>query len=235
MPPDALAAADRERVDYRNRLARAGGMGFIGVAFMFPVVFFLDIVHLWPLVALMCALFAQGLLMLGTIKLDAPLDSRWFLVMIAMNVVIIALFGIIFGPLLLAPIILTGSLGGWLLVPTTYKGWLTVAIHALAILPLVILEQLHALPSSFHVEGGGLVLTPWAVHLTPATTGVVMALAIVGQQLYLYVLLQNGKRAQEIAQNRIHAMKWHLEQVFSRGVAPAAPPPAHRASPSPRA
>jgi len=215
-PPEAIAAADRERVQTRRKLSWAGGVGFVACGFTSPVIMLLDIRHLWPLVALMLALFAQGTAMLGLSRRDTALGSRWFLLLVFLNVVIVALFGVVFGPLLIAPIILTGSVAGWLLVPTTYPAMLVVAMHLFSILPLVVLELVHVIPSTFHVAGGGLVLTPWAVELTPVTTAVVMTLAIVGQQLYLALIVLQGRYAAEAAQNKIHTHHWHLEQVFKK-------------------
>ena len=235
LPPQALVAADRERVEYRNKLSSAGGIGFIGVAFVAPTMCFLEIRHLWPIIALVIALVTQGLMMLGTVRLNAPLSSRIFLLLVTLNVAIIALFGLIFGPLMLAPLVLTGSIAGWLLVPTTYRASTVVALHVLALVPLLVLEQVGVLPSSFHVEAGSLVLTPWAVAMTPVMTGIVMTMSIVGQQAYLIALVVTSRRAATTAQNRIHAMKWHLEQVFSRGAAPSPRAASRPDAPSPPA
>ena len=215
-PPEAIAAADRERVQTRRKLAWAGGVGFIACGFMSPIMLFLEIRHLWPLLVLTLALFGQGFAMLAVSRRDTTLDTAWFLLLVILNVVIVGLFGLVFGPLLIAPIILTGSIAGWLLVPTTYPATLVVGIHVFSILPLVVLELLDVIPSTFHVAGGGLVLTPWAVQLTPVTTAIVMALVIVGQQLYLTLIVLHGRYAADEAQNKIHTHHWHLEQVFRK-------------------
>ena len=215
-PPEAIANADRERVATRTKLARAGGIGFVGVGIVTPVAFLLEVRHAWPLVALIVVLFAQGFAMLAVSRLQLALGSRWFLVLVSLNIAIVALFGLVCGPLLIAPIILTGSLAAWLFVPSTFSPWIVIGLHTLAIGPLVVLEAAGVIPSTFHVTGGALVLTPWAVVLTPVATAVVMALAIVGQQLYLVLILLQGRAAAEAAQNRIHTQNWHLEQVFKK-------------------
>ncbi len=215
-PPEAIASADRERVETRQKLAKAGGIGFIGTGFLAPIIFFLPIHHLWPLVILMLVIFAQGFAMLTVGRSPIPLTSRWFLLLVALNAAIIGLFGLVFGPLMIAPIILTGSVAGWLLVPTKYPPWIVLVIHALGFVPVLVLELVGVLPSTFHVAGGALVLTPWAVELTPVSTVIVLALVIAGQQAYLTLLLLNWRRASELAQDKIHTHRWHLEQVIPK-------------------
>jgi len=50
-----------------------------------------------------------------------------------------------------------------------------LAFHALAIVPLILLEWGGVLPSTFHVANGSLTLSPWIVELTPTATAVIQA------------------------------------------------------------
>jgi hypothetical protein len=55
------------------------------------------------------------------------------------------------------------------------------------------------------------------VQLTPVTTTVLFALALVAQLANNWIILLTTKRAQEAAQDRVHAQRWHLGQLVPTG------------------
>jgi hypothetical protein len=85
-----------------------------------------------------------------------------------------------------------------------------MAGHALPLIVLVGLELAGVLPSTFSTEHGQLVLRSWTLELTPHATAVVHVLVIATQFGTTYVVTKSTRRSQEMAQDRVHAQRWHL-------------------------
>ena len=96
-----------------------------------------------------------------------------------------------------------------------------MAVHALAIVPLILLEWGGVLPSTFHVANGSLTLSPWIVELTPTATAVILTVTIAGQQLNNFFLMVHTRKVAELAQDRTHAYRWHLEQMLPKPPKPS--------------
>ncbi len=216
MPAEALASADHERGETRQKAIRWAGYGFIAFIPVICVFFALPIRHVWPIVLMLvlAALTGAGCLILARKVL--PMRTPWFLVIIALTSSLLGLLGIIFSPLLIMPIFLIGSLGGILQQPTSYSPWIIVGAHAVPLVGVLLLEYTGVLPSTFHIGTDGLTFTLWAIDLTPTIAIVVFGLAFLTQALHLTSVTLIGKRAAETAQNYQHAVAWHLRQMLPR-------------------
>jgi hypothetical protein len=122
--------------------------------------------------------------------------------------------GLVFGPLLVLPMVLVGSLAGFLIVPTGYRAWVPITAHLAPFALLVGLEIAGVLPSTFELSHGALRLTSWTLELTPITTAVVLFACLVSQTVSMSFVVLSGRDAAVAAQNRLHAQKWHLSQLI---------------------
>jgi len=216
IPAEALASADQERGETRQKAIRWAGVGFLGFLPVLCVFFALPIRHVWPIILMLILAALTGIACLMLSRKVLPMRTPWFLVIIALTASLLALLGVVFSPLLIMPIFLIGSLGGILQQPVSYPAWIIVVAHALPLVGLLVLEFLGVIPSTFHIDDGGLTFTLWAIELTPTIAVVVFGLAFVSQAIHLTSVTLIGKRAAETAQNHQHAVAWHLRQMLPR-------------------
>src|SRR5690606_33866003 len=96
-----------------------------------------------------------------------PLTPALAVTVLVLHIALITIVGIVFGPLLLLPTLLFGSLPVMLLVPTVRIPVTIVALHALAFAIPLAAEALGWLPTTYRFVSGVLVLDPWAIDVTP--------------------------------------------------------------------
>ncbi|HUJ60498.1 MAG TPA: protein kinase [Kofleriaceae bacterium] len=143
-----------------------------------------------------------------------PLTPRLSLVVITMHVTLLATIAVFLGPLLIAPVLIFGYLPLALIMPgARYPVYCTV-VHALAIAVPLALEWLHVVPHSYHVEGGALVLRPWAITLGPTAFLAGMVATLVAQLIAVAVSLDRYRAAQERNHEQVHVHSWHLDQLL---------------------
>ena len=123
---------------------------------------------------------------------------------------------IVFGPLLVMPVFVIGSVGVVLTQPTGFRWPLLVGTQAFGVVGPLALEWLGVLPSTYHVGPEGLVLTPWVVTLTPVLA-VGLVLVALGSQLAVTTVVHLSRAAaQDRIEERLYTMRWHLEQLLPR-------------------
>jgi tRNA A-37 threonylcarbamoyl transferase component Bud32 len=216
IPAEALASADLDRGRTRQNVIRWAGFGFLGLLPALGILAFLPVRHLWPVIATAVMTVVSGAVAVGISRRPMPMRSRWFLVLLACNCVLLACVGLLFSPLLIMPIFIVSSMAGWLPQSTTYPPWIIVVAHALPICVLLALEQIGVLPTSMSADHGAVVITTYAIELTSSTTVLIFALALIAQASHLTIIKLTGRRAAEAAQNRQHAQSWHLRQLLPR-------------------
>jgi hypothetical protein len=217
IPAGALAAADAERGRTRQSVLRFASRAFVFFTLMPLGLLAMRVHHAWPIISMSivsaaltaaCALAGRRVL---------PMRTPWFYVLLTLDVMLLATTGLIFGPLLVLPIFVIGSLAVWLAQPARYSVAIVVIAHLLAIVPLLVLELARITPSTFEIHRGGLLLTPWAIELTPWSALAIMATAFAAQLVNTTLIAFYGKISQETAQNRVHAQSWHLRQLLPGG------------------
>jgi serine/threonine-protein kinase len=210
IPAEALAAADAERAEGRQDVLRRATFTYFAMAALLVIILLLPVRVLWPIPLTMGLAIAMGFLTRYVGRRLLPMRTPWYLVLLGVNGALLAGAGLIFGPLLAMPILLTGSLAAFLSQPVRYSPWLIMAGHALPLIVLVGCELTGVLPSTFSTEGGQLVLRSWTLELTPHATAVIHLLVIATQFGTTYVVTKSTRRSQEMAQDRVHAQRWHL-------------------------
>jgi hypothetical protein len=109
-----------------------------------------------------------------------------------------------------------GSLSALLSVPTRSPVWLLVAITLLPFAILLACELTGVLPLSFSLSGGTLVITPYAIDLTPFTLVLVLGISFLTQAGATVDIQASLRRATEQAQNVTHTQGWHLRQLLPK-------------------
>ena len=214
IPAEALAAADHERGVMRQRIVRLAGMVFVPFTVLPFGLFVLPVRHAWPIVAMaaICALLALACRFAAREVL--PMTSRWFYVLLVLDLLLLVSTGVIFGPLFVLPVFVIGSLGAFLTQPHAHGAMIIAISHVLAIVPLVVLEALHVTPRTFAFVDGGLLLRPWAIDLDPLPAAVILAASFAAQFFNTLFLSFSTLQIREAVQNRVHAQSWHLRKLL---------------------
>jgi serine/threonine-protein kinase len=213
IPATALRKLEAEREATVQTTSRLGAFMYSGFLLLVPIAKLLGIVETWPLV--MFAVQLAGLIVItglvGTRRLR--LGRTVVLSILTMHVLLLATVGMFLGPLLLLPILLFGSLPIMLTSPTIRMPKTIAGVHALALALPLALEWLDVLPRSYYLDGGALVLDPWALDITPSALIFAVLMTIVVQMIANSWLLDRQRKDQERAQELLHAQKWQLEQL----------------------
>jgi len=215
LPAEALVAADAERAATRRTVVMYSAPLYLGVAILLGVALLVLPVHEPAPVLIMIGLSLAISTIGYTIgSRPLPMKTRTYFVGLALNGVMLGVSALVFGPLFVAPVFVIGSLASWLAQPTTYGSWITVVFHVGPFLVAVTLEALGVVPATFRLQPHGIELTSWVVDLTPTAAIVVFVLSMISQLVNTVSITLTGRRAQEDAQNRIHAQRWHLQQLL---------------------
>jgi hypothetical protein len=187
---------------------------------MVPLLLVFTVRVMWPIAALFAAFAGLTIATFLSSRRILSMTTRWYFVVLALMTVMLLMMGLIFGPLLLLPVFITGSIGAWLVIPIRFSKMIVIGFHALAIVPLLALEYTGALPSTFAFEAHRIVFEPWVLDLTPAMAVMMYAIALGTQVASQINLMGVFKRTVEDAQDRRHAQAWHLEQLLPKTPAP---------------
>lgn len=217
IPAEALAAADEERGLTRMHVMRRAAWGYLVIPPILMILQLTPIHYRWPLwlaTGLSVAMFAIAY---ATSRRPLPMTSPVMLVFLGGNSLLVLASGILFGPLLVMPFFMVGSLSAFLSQPARQPWWLVVAIQLAPLAILLGLETAGLVPPSFHVEHHTLVLTPWVVDVNATSFAALWAIAFAFQIASTIDVQGQFRRANETAQNQIHATAWHLQQLLPRG------------------
>jgi hypothetical protein len=214
MPAEALAAADVERSAVRQSVLRRAGIGYLVTIPILLGMLALPLHHTWPLFFGIGCGAAIGALSLYLSRRVLPMRSPWMIAFLALNCLMITTTGLLFGALLILPMFIVGSLSAFVSQPTHHNRWLIAGFHLAPMLALLALEHGGVLPRSFAGVDGALVITPYTLDLSPLTLVIVFALAFFVQIASTFDIQSAFRAAQEDAQNKVHAQRWHLGQVF---------------------
>jgi serine/threonine-protein kinase len=214
IPAEARAAADIDRSAVRQGVMRRAGIGYLMTIPIMLGMLALPLHHVWPLFFGMAFAVAIGTLSRYLSKRVLPMRSLWFVAFLFLNCSMISTTGLLFGALLILPMFIVGSLSAFVSQPTHHSRWLMVTVHLAPMAALLGLEAIGVLPRSFSVEAGTLVITPYAVDLSPVSLIIVFAIAFLVQIASTFEIQHAFRIAQEDAQNRVHAQRWHLGRVF---------------------
>ncbi|MBA3392577.1 MAG: serine/threonine protein kinase [Deltaproteobacteria bacterium] len=224
IPAEALAAADHERASGLQHALRFAMLPYVGIFLGVVLLLSLPVRHAWPIVSAMVLAAATVAALWAVSRRVVSLRSRWYLLIVVLNTLLLVSGSFIFGPLLIVPIFLVGTLAGFLAVPVRFHPALIVTSQVLAIAVPIVSELVGLTASTFSFEPGQIVLTPYALDLPPSATAGVLVLAMVSQFTNTTIVALNQRNSQQDALDRVYAQKWHVEQLLpqtSRSQLPA--------------
>ena len=215
IPAEALATADEERVEGRRRVLRQAAWGYLAGVPMFALMLTLPLRRAWPLYVAMGVTAAMFAFARFLSRRPLSLFSPWQLAFTIAHMIVMSISGVLFGPLLLLPIFIIGSLAAFLAQPALDRPWSVIVLH---LAPLVVLFTLEGLgvTSTFHVEHHALVIESWVFDVTPWSFAIIWALSFAMQFASTIDVLGNFRRGNEAGQNQLHATAWHLKQLLPR-------------------
>jgi serine/threonine-protein kinase len=216
MPVEArrLIDEDRDRA-FRPVLLRTAFV-FVIALLMVPIAALLGLRGTGAMVVLACETATMAALLAIAYWRQWRVRRPLFAVGLAMHAALLATVGIALGPLLLAPILVFGSLPIALVASVLRMPKTVFAVHFLAIFIPLLLEWLHVVPSSYHFDRGALVLQPWAVDVTPTVVLFSILSITVLQMLGNTLVLDAQRREQDLAQETVHLQRWQFSQLVNR-------------------
>jgi serine/threonine-protein kinase len=215
IPDIARTEADLERAVTRQAVMVWMWRGYAALVALMLGLFALPIRHIAPIIIGQLLIVATAVTVFVASRRPLPIKSPIFLLILWLNTGSLACGALIFGPLMIVPIYLVGSIAGGLSQPIGYR-WPHVAIpHTLAFLVPLGLEWLGVLPSTYHLDHG-LVLTPWAIDVEGPVAAILIVTSILSQVAIISVMLVMQRVSQDRAQDRLHAQTWHLQQLLPR-------------------
>jgi serine/threonine-protein kinase len=218
IPAEALAAAEVERAAIRQTSLRWVASGYIVVlvAMIVLFVFVFPVRVVWPVATMIATTALTNSFLLYATRRQLRTRSPVYMLAILANAAAIASGGLVTGPLLVLPVFLICTLTAALSQPFGYSPRAIVLPYVIAMAVPLVGEWVGLLPSTYHVEHHALVLTPWAIDLTPGPTIALNLLSIASQAMIASSLMISQSRAQRQAQDRVHAQSWHLRQLLPR-------------------
>jgi serine/threonine-protein kinase len=213
IPPPALASADRARARTRRRMLRVSAVSYAAVAVAVCLLFAFSVRHAWPIVATAVLTGAMAATLWWTSRELLPMRSGWFTWIVWLNAALLAFSGFLFGPLLITPIFVCGSLSAFMAAPSAVSPLWIAGSHLLALAIPVASELFAITPRTFGVVDQRLWLEPFAFELPPAGLAFVMIASVLVQFVNGGLITFNLRREQDRALDRSHAQSWHLGQL----------------------
>ena len=223
-PPARMPAAVQQRIDEdRQRAAQETfKLGiFITSAFivLVPVINVVGGLPWWPVALFNSFLVTLLVTCVVVSRKPRPLSPALSAWTVGVFMGLLAAVGVIFGPLVLVPILIFGTLPVFIMMPTASFPVRAAILHVLVIAVPLGLEWLHVVPRTYYFDQGALVLRPWAINMPPGVL-VGLTLSVIVLQLVGNVLIfVRQRRAQERAQELVHLQSWQLHQLVPRGSA----------------
>ncbi len=222
IPAAAREAADLERAKMRRHLFRWGAASYAIVMAGLAGLFVFPVRHAWPIVASMIGSGAIAVLLAYMSRRLMPMRSPWYMWILAIHTAVLIGSSFIFGPLLIVPIFLCGSLTVILNMPVGYTPHVIVVAHVFAIALPIATELLGITPGTFAFAGDRAWFAPYAVELPPYGFAIVLVVAFVIQIVNSTMTTINQRQGQTRSLDAVHAQSWHLEQLLP-GVKTGAP------------
>jgi len=213
MPPAVRAAITAERVRAEQAQLRSGVLNYAGFLLTVPIFLALGVRLVWPAIACISLILATIAVMWWQMRRAVPV-GRLFYAGLAMHCALLAAAGVLFGPLLVLPLLAVGSTTAFSLTPTQRSPVAIVACHALGVAAPLALELAGVLPRTFTIDGAGLHVHPWAISAGGGTLIAIVAMMLAAQLIATVIMIGHQHRAHDEAQEAVHVQSWHLHQLL---------------------
>ncbi len=216
IPEEARAALKAEREKAGQAVLRVGTQVYALFMLIVPLFWWLGHGATWPFVVVL-SLMALGIAFtyVGS-RRPKLIDSPLYVVNVAVHAAMLAMVGLVFGPLLILPPVLVGSLAALVMVPTSRKPWLVAVSLAFALAVPLALECLHVTPSTFELGRDSVTLHPWAVELDARSILIGWAATMAVQIFATTALADHFRIVSTRAAEDQHVRTWHLRQLLPK-------------------
>jgi hypothetical protein len=217
--PDTIPPAVRQKVaEEREASARtllsAGRSAYVLFMVLVPFIKLLGAAT-WPLATLELMLFVQLAITTVALHMRRTIPSALYAVGFCTHCLMLAVVGVLIGPIFIVPVLIFGSLAVFLQMPTIRFTKLVLVTHLLPVVLPLVLELTGVVPATFHVVGDTLSIHPWAIDIS-ATALVVILLGSAAIQLVSNAYIVIAQRAdQERRQELVHLQSWQLGRLVS--------------------
>jgi serine/threonine-protein kinase len=215
IPEVARDDANRQRSLTRQTVLRKLWPGYLALFVLMASLYYFPLIHPVPVVIGHAFTLALAIVVWAASRRPLPVRSHLVFAIVWLNAAALACGAIVFGPLMIVPVYLIGTIAGTLSQPLGYRWPAIVFPPVLAFVVPLGLELVGIMPSSFHIDHG-LVLTSWVLDLTSSLAAAIMIVAVLSQTVIAVVIMTMARTAQDQAQDRLHAQTWHLEQLLPR-------------------
>jgi hypothetical protein len=217
IPEEARRTITAERERATKAVLRVGTHIYFLFLAVVPLFWWLGTGTTWPFVLLLGMMtLLTGLTYLAS-RRPRLAASPLYLVTLALHAAMLAVTGLVFGPILILPPVLIGSLAALVMVPTEHKPWIVAAFMTAALAVPLALEWSHVTPSTFELVGKTLNFHPWAVDLD-ARSIVIGWVVVMALQIFATTAITDHYRiASQRAQVMQHVRAWHLRQLLPGG------------------
>jgi ABC-type multidrug transport system fused ATPase/permease subunit len=213
VPPEARAAIEAERQHATQSAFKAMTGAYLAFGFSVPLAFALGAPASWQLIA--TGISAVAMVIASAIYARKPRRPTvgFTIGLLATHAATLTFASLVLGPLLLLPVILVGSSAIAQTLPAVYFGRPVLLTHLGALLLPLALEWTGVTPHSYHAVGTSVVFDPPTLGVAGVDIIYVYVGAIVMQLVANYLVSRMQRRAQETAQEKVHAYAWHLAQL----------------------
>jgi len=213
IPPEARARIESERLYAGQKMLRIGTFIFFAFALLVPIIWWIGARQAWPLLVIDVLCVGLGALCFWASSKPRPIGNALLSIYLVSFTALLALSGIVLGPLLLMPIVIIGSVGNAITMRSVYAPRRIVLSSSFGFLIPLGLELAGILPPTFHATATGLTLEPWAIHLSSDAMLVAIIATFVIQMIASTSMLHTARKHMDRAQELIHLQSWHLRQI----------------------
>jgi hypothetical protein len=210
-PPEVAAAIDMGERRRLRKIAKLGAIVYLGIWLFLPLMLWIGVRDITPLVILYGGVTVAGLVSLGMARSRAP-DPRGALVaMLASNVGFGAVSGLL-GPLVFVPTLaVVNTLAFTIHVAKRYRPLVFMAGLATFAVPFV-LELVGVLPASYRFGADGMTILPHALALAERPTLVVLGVAQAAAVLFGALTIGVLRDYVDESERRTYIYAWHLRE-----------------------
>jgi len=211
---EAIVSREQEMARTRQKIVQGAQSGYLSAFVLSLALYFLPLRTYWPVVTASIVGLASWLLVREIGKTEVGSRSRGLVLLLILTSAMFVAAGLMFGPLIVMPLIMVGAIAGFLSQPSQFHwGW-PVAGYVVPFLAVIGLELAGVLPQTMQFGGGALILTAPALDLTPLSTALIVGFTLTAQVVNVIVLSVSRNTAQLAASTLVHAQRWHLKQLL---------------------
>ncbi len=215
LPPEAREAQDRGAQASLRMGARTAVAGYLSMALFAPITLWMGI-RSWTAFALLASAMILCTAYTAFLLRHPPKDLQLPLPHLALTTATVALSSVMFGPLVLVPMLAVSNSVSYLSTMRHRQVWVIVAGVAALLVPAT-LQMVGILPQNTVVTGGVITLLPWMMAFPPIPTMAFLIATQTGIVIATGVFVLRLVRRATVAERAVLLQAWQLEQLAGPG------------------